>query len=98
MKEIIDPVKEVNRLSVLMIIYMVLYVAALILAIVAMSVGSGIPIIIVAVLCAAAAISLDIYVRTARKRLSVKLSADLRAAGIDPDELEYERIKNRKRK
>ncbi len=91
MKEIKDPVKEVNRLSVLMLIYFVLYIAAVILAIIAMSVGSGIPLIIIAVLCAVTAIALDIYVRAARARLNNRLNSEFKAAGINISEMEKQR-------
>ena len=96
MKEIKDPVKEDNRLSVLMAVYIVLYAAAVILAIIAMSSGVGVPLIIAAVVCAVSALVIDIYVRTARSRLNQKLNEQFMVAGIDPRELEKNRRKNRR--
>lgn len=91
-----DPIKKVRQLSWLMVLYYVLYVAALIFVALAVQAESKALYVALAILCGVGATALNFYVTTSRAKLNAKLKAEYEAAGIDINELNKKRKKRRK--
>lgn len=87
MKTYETPIQKVRLLTVLMVIYFALYLAAIVLAILSAAAQNGTWFLIMAAVCGIAAVVLDIYVRTSRARLDAQLKAELSEAGIDTSRL-----------
>ncbi len=92
-----DPIKKVRQLSWLMVLYYVLYVAALIFFALAVQAESKALYVALAILCGVGATALNFYVTTSRAKLNAKLKAEYEAAGINPDELAKKNRKKRRK-
>lgn len=83
MKTTENPIKKVRLLTVLMVIYFALYLAAIVFAVLSAAAQNGMWFLIIAAVCGIAAVGLDIYVRVSRAKLDADLKAEFAAAGID---------------
>lgn len=95
MKAIKNPIQKVRLLTVLMIIYFALYLAAIVIAVLSVAILNAQWLLIIAAVCGIVAVGLDIYVRTARSKLNAQLKAEFAAAGVDISKIDR-RKKNRK--
>lgn len=95
MKTYENPIQKVRLLTVLMIIYFALYLAAIVIAVLSVAISNAQWLLIIAAVCGIAAVVLDIYVRTSRARLDAQLKAELSEAGIDTSRLN--KIKKRRK-
>lgn len=83
MKTTGNPIKKVRLLTVLMVIYFALYLAAIVFAVLSAVAQNGMWFLITAAVCGIAAVGLDTYVRVSRAKLDADLKAEFAKAGID---------------
>ncbi len=78
-----NPIQKVRLLTALMITYFVLYLAAIVTAVLSAAISNAQWLLVITAICGIVGVGLDIYVRAARSKLDAQLKAEFAAAGID---------------